>query len=63
VKLNIIYQDSSTNEMLAYYMTKPLGDGGKVKLFRDCIMNLQGKHHRIGQQECVGQNINPLKVK
>jgi hypothetical protein len=52
----------STDEMLADYMTKPLG-GGKFKLFQDRIMNLQGKYHRIGQQECVGQNINPSKVK
>jgi hypothetical protein len=48
--------------MLADYMTKPLG-GGKFKLFQDGIMNLQGKHHCIGQQESVGQNINPSKVK
>jgi hypothetical protein len=52
----------STDEMPADYMTKPLG-GGKFKLFRDRIMNLQGKHHCIGQQECVGQKINPSKVK
>jgi hypothetical protein len=46
----------STEEMIADYMTKPLV-GGKFKLFRDRIMNLSGKHHRIAQQECVGQNI------
>jgi hypothetical protein len=43
-----------TEEMIADYMTKPLV-GGKFKLFRDRIMNLSGKHHRIGQQECVGR--------
>ena len=43
-----------TDEMLADYMTKPLV-GTKFKLFRDLIMNLSGKHHRIGQQECVGE--------
>jgi len=37
-------------------MTKPLV-GGKFKLFRDLIMNLSSKHHRIAQQECVGENI------
>ena len=52
----------STDDVLADYMTKPLG-GGKLKLFRDLIMNLYGKHHRIGQQECVGQKINATKVK
>jgi hypothetical protein len=46
----------STDEMIADYMTKPLV-GGKFKLFRDLIMNLSGKHHRISQQECVGQKI------
>ncbi len=51
----------STDEMLADYMTKPLV-GGKFKLFQDRIMNLYGKHHRIGQQECVGQKINATKV-
>jgi hypothetical protein len=45
-----------TDEMLADYMTKPLV-GSKFKLFRDLIMNLSGKHHRIAQQECVGGNI------
>jgi hypothetical protein len=48
--------------MLADCMTKPLG-GGKFKVFRDLIMNLHGKHHRIGQQECVGQKINATKAK
>jgi hypothetical protein len=48
--------------MIADYMTKPLV-GGKFKIFRDLIMNLNGKHHRIGQQECVGQKINATKGK
>jgi hypothetical protein len=52
----------STDEMLADYMTKPLV-GAKLRLFRDLIMNLSGKHHRIAQQECVGQNNEGLKVK
>ena len=39
-----------TDEMLADYMTKSLV-GTKFKLFRDLIMNLSGKYHRIGQQE------------
>jgi hypothetical protein len=42
----------STDEMLADYMTKPLV-GGKFKLFQDRIMNLYGKHHRIGQSRSV----------
>ena len=45
-----------TDEMIADYNTKPLL-GSKFKLFRDRIMNLSGKHHRIGQQECVGRKI------
>ena len=44
-----------TDEMIADYMTKPLV-GSKFKLFRDIIMNLSSKHHRIAQQECVGLN-------
>ena len=42
-----------SDEMIADYMMKPLL-GAKFKIFRDRIMNLTGKHHRIGQQECVG---------
>jgi hypothetical protein len=53
-EVNIEY--CSTDEMIADYMTKPLV-GSKFKLFRDLIMNLSGKHHRIKQQECVGKNI------
>jgi hypothetical protein len=52
----------STDEMLADYMTKPLV-GGKLRLFQDLIMNLNDKHHRIAQQECVGQNNKELKIK
>jgi hypothetical protein len=47
----------STEAMIADYMTKPL-TGGKFKLFRDRIMNLSGKHHRIEQQECVGRKVS-----
>ncbi len=43
--------------MIAEYMTKTL-TGGKFKLFRDRIMNLSGKHHRIEQQECVGRKLS-----
>jgi hypothetical protein len=46
-----------TDEMVADYMTKPVV-GAKFKLFRDRIMNLSGKSHRIGQQECVGVKDN-----
>ena len=42
-------------------MTKPLV-GGKFKLFLDVIMNLINKRHRIGQQQCIVQNIEGLKV-
>jgi hypothetical protein len=47
----------STEAMIADCMTKPL-TGGKFKLFRDRIMNLSGKHHRIEQQECVGRKVS-----
>ena len=47
----------STATMIAEYMTKPL-TGGKFKLFRDRIMNLSDKHHRIKQQECVGRKVS-----
>jgi hypothetical protein len=40
-----------TEEMIADYMSKPLE------------INLSGKHHCIGQQECVGRNISRLRVK
>ena len=42
-----------THDMLADYMSKPVM-GTKFRVFRDLIMNLTGKVHRIGQQECVG---------
>jgi hypothetical protein len=44
----------STDEMIADYNTKPVV-GRKFSLFRDRLMNLTGKHHRIKQQECVGR--------
>ena len=53
-EVNIEY--CPTDEVIAEYMTKPLV-GGKFKLFCNLIMNLSGKHHRIGHQECVGWNI------
>ena len=43
-----------TDDMIADYMSKPVM-GTKFKVFRDLIMNLTGKVHRVGQQECVGQ--------
>jgi hypothetical protein len=46
-----------TDDMLGDYMTKPLV-GAKFHKFRDLIMNLSGKHHRDGQQECVGEQDN-----
>jgi hypothetical protein len=48
--------------MIADYNMKPVV-GRKFVLFRDLIMNLSGKHHRIGQQECVGQTENKRKIK
>ena len=47
----------STETMIADCMTKPL-TGSKFKLFRDRIVNLSGKHHRIEQQECVGRKVS-----
>ena len=38
-----------TDEIIAYYMTKPLV-GGNFKLFHNLIMNISSKHRRIGQQ-------------
>ena len=43
-----------TDDMLADYMSKPIV-GKKFKVFRDLIMNLSDKYHRIGQQKCVGE--------
>jgi hypothetical protein len=45
-----------TDDMIGDYMTKPL-TGAKFYRFRDLITNLSGKHHRVGQQECVGEEI------
>ena len=54
-------EDCPTDEMIADYMTKTLV-GGKFKIFRDMIMNLSSKHHRIGHKGCVGWNIKGLIV-
>jgi len=43
-----------TEDMIADYMTKPTV-GKKFQTLRDYVMNLNGKYHRIVQQECVGQ--------
>jgi hypothetical protein len=43
-----------TDNMSGDYIIKPL-TGAKFHKFRDLIMNLSGKHHREGQQECVGE--------
>ena len=51
-EVTVIY--CPTDDMIADYMSKPVM-GTKFKVFRDLIMNLTGKVHRIGQQECVGQ--------
>ena len=42
-----------TDEKIVDHMTNPLV-GVKFKFFRNIIMNLSGKHQRIGHQECVG---------
>ena len=51
-EVTVIY--CPTDDMIADYMSKPVM-GTKFKVFRDLIMNLTGKVHRVGQQECVGQ--------
>jgi hypothetical protein len=53
-EVKVIY--CSTEDMIADYHTKPL-TGWKFKYFRDLIMNLTGKHHRVKQQECVGRHL------
>jgi hypothetical protein len=55
-QVEVIY--CPTDDMLADYMTKPL-TGSKFHYFRDLIMNLTGKSHQIGQQECVGSENQP----
>jgi hypothetical protein len=50
-------QYCSTDEMIADFNTKPVV-GGKFALFQGLIMNLSGKYHRFGQQECVGRTEN-----
>ena len=52
-KVKVIY--CPTDNMLADYMTKAL-TGSKFHLFRDLVMNLTGKYHHVGQQECVGKH-------
>jgi hypothetical protein len=52
-EVQVIY--CPTDDMIADYMTKAL-TGSKFHYFRDLVMNLSGKHHQIGQQECVGEN-------
>jgi hypothetical protein len=51
-ELSVVY--CHTDDMIGDFMTKPLV-GAKFYKFRDLIMNLSGKHHRYGQQECVGE--------
>jgi hypothetical protein len=46
-----------TDDMIGDCMTKPL-TGAKFHKFRALIMNLSGKHHRAGQQECVRLEVN-----
>jgi hypothetical protein len=52
-EVEVIY--CPTDDMIADYMTKAL-TGSKFHFFRDLVMNLTGKYHPIGQQECVGKN-------
>jgi hypothetical protein len=51
----------STDETIVDYNTKPVV-GRKFTLFRDRLMNLSGKHHRIKQQECVRRMENKRKL-
>ena len=53
-EVTVIY--CPTDDMIADYMTKAL-TGSKFHYFRDLVMNLSGKHHPIGQQECVGLKV------
>jgi hypothetical protein len=50
----VVVKYCPTDDMLGDFMTKPTV-GAKFHKFRDQIMNLSGKHHRDGQQECVGE--------
>ena len=43
----------TTYEIIVDYMPKLLVSG-KFKLFHDLIINLSGKNHCIGHQECAG---------
>jgi hypothetical protein len=58
-EVEVIY--CPTDDMLADYMTKAL-TGSKFHFFRDLVMNLRGKYHPIGQQECVGQNARSARA-
>ena len=51
-EVQVIY--FQTNDMFGDYMTKPLVGSKFVKL-RDFIMNLLNKYHRVGHQDCVGE--------
>ena len=51
-EVQVIY--CPTNDMLGDYMTKPLVGSNFVR-FKDLIMNMSKKYHRVGQQECVGE--------
>jgi hypothetical protein len=50
----VVVKYCPTDDMIGDYMTKALV-GAKFYKFRDLILNLSGKHHRDGQQECVGE--------
>jgi hypothetical protein len=58
-EVEVIY--CPTDDMIADYMTKAL-TGSKFHFFRDLVMNLTGKYHPIGQQECVGQNARSARA-
>ena len=58
-EVNIKY--CPTGKMIADYVSKPT-TGSKFREFRDWIMNLSGKSHQIGQQECVGVHKNHIPV-
>ena len=43
-----------TDRMRANHNKKPLA-GKKFNVLRDCTVNSWGRHHLVGQQECVGE--------
>ena len=49
-EVQVIY--CPTDDILGDYMAKPLV-GSKFVKFRDLIINLSKKDHRVGQQDCV----------